>query len=427
MLQIRETDADRAVVRPAAASAAPLNRFWAGSTISMLGSSLTTLALPLIAARSLNAGPAQMGMLAAAPTAASMLTRVPAGAWADATSRRLSRITAGGELASAVIVAVVPVLWLLHALNFVLLIVVAALAAALAALVEGFAGPLLPLIVAPGRLPSANGRIMVSRSAAHVCGPGLGGLLLNLMAAPVLLVVDAVTFAGSALLTLSISEPPHDPEPAASEPDGKPGRPWRQGFTAVFEDPFLRPCLIFIAGISLANGAAIALLVLLMLGPVGVGASAVGPIVAAGAVGGVVGGAALGRIRARLTPGRTVGLASALLVLSLAPLPVASAGWPGIAACVCYGLLGSFGAVVLLSSVFSEIPARVSPDRIARSFAMANLVPEIFAVAGSLAGGFLATQIGIRATLGIGLAIAVVTACFTLAHGLSSEPRQARP
>jgi MFS family permease len=65
-------------------------KFWAGQTISVFGSEITALALPLTAALALNATPAQMGLLSAATTLPFLLVGLFAGAWADRRQRRRS-------------------------------------------------------------------------------------------------------------------------------------------------------------------------------------------------------------------------------------------------------------------------------------------------------------------------------------------------
>jgi predicted MFS family arabinose efflux permease len=383
----------------------------------MAGSTITAMALPIIAVRDLGAGAAQMGLLAATGTGAGMLLRLPAAVWADASSGPVTRIVARGQALGGLLVASVPVLWLLHALHFAVLVAVVAGVSGVAVTVEGFAAPILPRIVPRQQLPAANGRFMVSRSAAEVGGPGLGGVLVQLLAAPALLIIDACSYFAAAALTRSIAIAPEQDASGCGGEQRPPGteRPLSAkaraaGLVAVFADPFLRRCLSFIGAVSVANGIAQALLVILLLRKAGVTAGLVGLVLAVGAVGGVLGGAVIGPVRSRFGLHGTVGISCVLLVASLAGLPFAGRGWTGVAACVGYELAGSLGAVLMLVVVFSEIPGRLPGDRIARGLAMANLVPEACSTAGALAGGFLGAGFGVRTALTIAF-------CFALAAG----------
>jgi MFS family permease len=63
-------------------------RFWAALSVSLMGSEITTLALPLLAALTLSASALEMGVLAAAGQLPFLLFSLPAGAWVDRLPRR---------------------------------------------------------------------------------------------------------------------------------------------------------------------------------------------------------------------------------------------------------------------------------------------------------------------------------------------------
>src|SRR3712207_6625395 len=58
---------------------ADFRRLWAAQSVSLLGSEITALALPLMAVLALNASPGEMGLLAAAGTAPFLLCSLPGG------------------------------------------------------------------------------------------------------------------------------------------------------------------------------------------------------------------------------------------------------------------------------------------------------------------------------------------------------------
>ena len=69
-------------------------KLWAGQSISLLGSQVTTLALPLTAVLVLKASPTQMGILGAVQLAPFLLLSLFVGVWVD----QLSRRSAGGRV-----------------------------------------------------------------------------------------------------------------------------------------------------------------------------------------------------------------------------------------------------------------------------------------------------------------------------------------
>src|SRR5437764_1447471 len=70
---------------------------------------------------------------------------------------------------------------------------------ALGVLFETARGASLPTLVEASELVEANAKIAVTGSAGLIVGPGLGGLLIQLLTAPVAVAADALSFLVSAL------------------------------------------------------------------------------------------------------------------------------------------------------------------------------------------------------------------------------------
>src|SRR5687768_1602527 len=83
-------------------------KFWTGQTISVVGTGITSLALPLIAAATLNATPEQMGVLTAMGQLAYLVISLPAGAWIDRVRRRPVMIVS--DIGRALCLAAIPLL-----------------------------------------------------------------------------------------------------------------------------------------------------------------------------------------------------------------------------------------------------------------------------------------------------------------------------
>src|SRR5947207_12762715 len=82
-------------------------KLWVGQTISLVGSQITSLALGLTAAATLQATPAEMGVLGTLNTVPFLLFGLVAGVWADRLRRRPLRIAA--DLGCAVLLPAIPV------------------------------------------------------------------------------------------------------------------------------------------------------------------------------------------------------------------------------------------------------------------------------------------------------------------------------
>ena len=87
---------------------ADFTKLWTGQTVSLLGSQVTFLALPLTAVSVLNATPAQMGILTAAGAVPALIGGLFVGVWVDHHRRRPILIAA--DLGRAVLLSIIPFL-----------------------------------------------------------------------------------------------------------------------------------------------------------------------------------------------------------------------------------------------------------------------------------------------------------------------------
>src|SRR5262249_24515006 len=99
-------------------------KLWAGQTVSLFGSEITILALPLTAVLVLQAEPEQMGLLQAAGSIPVLATALFAGVWVDRVRRR--PVLIGADLGRAVLLGSIPLASLFHILSLGQLYVVAA-------------------------------------------------------------------------------------------------------------------------------------------------------------------------------------------------------------------------------------------------------------------------------------------------------------
>src|SRR4051794_16462113 len=189
---------------------------WAGDTVSQVGSQLTGLALPVLAVTVLHADAAAMGVLGAAETAAFLLVGLPAGALVD--RWRKQRVLVLGDVVRAVALGSVPVAWALGALTLAQLVVVAFVTGLATVFFDVSYQSYLPAIVPAAQLVEGNAKLQASQSVAQVAGPAVGGVLLRVLAAPLLIAVDAVSFLGSALLVGRIRSAEHPPPRAERRP-----------------------------------------------------------------------------------------------------------------------------------------------------------------------------------------------------------------
>jgi MFS family permease len=173
--------------------------YWIGQSLSFVGSQVTAVALPLVAALTLSAGPGQVGAVATAAMLPNLLFSLLVGHWVEGREHR--RIMIPADIARAVLLAVIPVASFGGWLSIPLLAIVAFLSGVAGVFFEiaGFA--YVPSVVDTDDLPAANRAVQGSSTVAEVAGPGLAGLLVQAVGPAFAIAADALSYLASAIGT----------------------------------------------------------------------------------------------------------------------------------------------------------------------------------------------------------------------------------
>jgi MFS family permease len=371
-------------------------RLWAAASVSVFGSLITRIALPLLAILTLGAGPIEVAVLRGMDLGATLIVGLVAGAWVDRLRRRPVLVWA--DLGRAVLLGSIPVAYVLGVLTFWQLLAVAAAAAVLTAFFDAADNAFLPTLVERERLVEANGALAASGSAAEFLGFGLSGVLVQVLTAPITILIDAVTYVVSAVLLLSIrheeAPPPkvEDREPVIAE--------IRHGLRLVRHDPVLRAfatASMLLAAMWGIFGAAFFLFALedLDLGP-----ALVGGIAAIGGISSLFGAVLATRSTRRWGVGPVAVAAMLLCSLGQLFIPLAPAGLP-IVALVFLVLQQLIADSAVTVYDVTEVSVRQSlvldreQGRVAATFSVLAVAAQLVATIGA---GLLAEAIGLRAT-----------------------------
>ncbi|GAA1677593.1 MFS transporter [Kribbella sp. NPDC056951] len=182
-----------------------VRKLWVGQAVSTAGSSITTVALPLVAVLTLQASPLQMGLLSALTVLPHLVFGLPAGLVVDRVSLRRLLITA--DVGRAVLLGSIPAAAAAGVLHMGQLYGVAVLAGVLALLADTAAQTLLPALVSRADLMRANSASLLTTNVASTTGPSAAGFLVQAVSAPFAIVVDALSFVVSAVTSYLIREP----------------------------------------------------------------------------------------------------------------------------------------------------------------------------------------------------------------------------
>ncbi len=375
---------------------------WTALGVSQLGSAVSAVTIPLVAAATLGASPGQMGLLAAMTMAPSFLIKVPAAAWSDSLTFGRVPMMAACNVAQALMIALVPVLWWTGGLTVPVLVAIVGGSSLLQGVYSSLSSPLLVELVPKEHLPTANGRISATRSAADIGGPALGGGLLAVLAAPVVVLVDAVSFLFSAALLMRV------PRVGRAEPRRDRQRWGFKGFAELGGVLIRRPGLQAAIAVSFVNGVTDAILALYLIRELHMAPSVIGLLLSLGAVGGIAGGFLVGRLMGSVGLGRTLAIGTVITMVSLVALPFARPGGSAALGMVVLELAGSLGGTLMMAVIFGVLQSTAPDGRVARVMALASTFLQVSTVAGALAGGVIATYLELRISIGINAALLVV-------------------
>jgi MFS family permease len=379
---------------------AVFRRFWLGQTISLFGDQVSLIAVPLVAVLVLDANAAQMGYLIAAELIPNLLFALHAGAWVDRRGRRRQTMIAT-DLGRAGAIATIPLAYGLDVLTIEQLYVVAFLVGSLSVLFQVSYASLFVSIVPREEYVAANSLLAGSRAFSFVAGPSIGGVLVQLLKAPVALLVDAVSYLFSAFYLGSISpvEPPTEPAERGHVV---------AGIRFVLGNSTMRASLLATATINLFNFIFWALFILYAVRSLHVRAGTLGLVLGAGAVGGVIGSIVTTRLGRRIGIGPAFLFGCILFPVPLLLVPLAGGPKPLVLAMLFLAEFGSGLGVMILDISAASIFAALVPHRLrSRVSGAYTLVNYGVRPLGSLIGGLLGSSIGLRPTLWIAAAGAI--------------------
>jgi len=375
-------------------------RLWSASTVSLFGTQISQLALPLAAVLVLDASAFEVAALGTVEFLPFILFTLPAGVWVDRLRRR--PILIAGDLGRAVLLATIPIAYFADILTLGQLFVVGFLVGVCTVFFDVAYMSYLPSLVERNAIIEGNSKLQVSQSAAQISGPGFAGLLIEIFTAPYAVLVDALSFLGSAAFLLRIRTPEESPRPAMTGADKS--SIWtelKEGLRFVLGNPNLRAQAGCTATSNFFFNVAFAIIVVFFVRELGLSPGLIGLVFSVSAVGSLVGAFTSRRISERFgigvtTIGVTILQGPAILLTAFAPasqpLPFLIAG----------GLIIGFGVVVYNITQVSYRQAICPPQLQGRMNSVMRFLVWGTIPLGSLVGGALGTWVGLRETIVIG-------------------------
>lgn len=395
--------AQSSISHPAAVRRLPLSadfsRLWLAQGAGVAAAQIAELALPLLAVLVLGASALELGLLGVARWLPFLLLALPLGVLVDRHRRRPMIVTADwgrAALTVAIIVAAIGGLLTMPAL-----LLLAAAIGCFTVLFEVAYQSIVPSVVPPSGLERANSRLAATAAAVQVGGPGLGGILVQLVTAPFALLVSAIGYVVSAASVAGIRAP-ETPSPRRARFTTE----LREGMSFVGRDRYLIANLGFSALYNPFIQWVMVLFLLHAVREIGLDAFQLGLILAIGAVGALVGSMFAGVATRRFGAGPTImccAVANCALLL-LIPIVDASWGTPLVIAVLGAAFAVSDAGSALSSVILITIRQLRTPDHmLGRVNASMRWVTYGTIAFGAAAGGFVGELVGTRMGLVIGV------------------------
>jgi len=367
----------------------------------------------------LEASAVEIGLLNAADTLPFLIVGLPAGVWIDRLRRRPILIV--GDLGRAVLLVSIPIAYVVGVLSIVQLYVVGFLVGVLTVFFDVAYQSYLPSLVERERLMDGNAKLEISRSAAAVAGPPVGGVLVGILTAPIAIFLDALSFLASAAFLFAIRKPESAPEPHLDEDGERVGmvQSIRDGLAYVATHRLLRHIAATTGVGNLFSAIGYAVLMLYLVRDLGLTPGSIGLILGVGSLGFLVGALLPDRVQRRIGLGPTIVVSAALDGLALFLIPLAPPAMP-IPFLIAAQVIVGIGQVVYNVSQVSLRQAITPGNMLGRMNATMRFIVFGTLPVGAVIGGILGGVIGLRETLYVSATGALLAFLFVLVSPVRS-------
>ena len=365
--------------------------------VSALGSEVTVLALPLAAAVLLGATPWQMGLLVAAGTAPYIGFSLVVGAWVDRLRRRRPLMVTADLVAAGALVTV-PLTWWGDLLTVTQLVLVELLVGVARVTFRPTFSAHLPDVVPDEAVTTASSRLRAAEATAMLAGPGLGGALVQVLTAPVAVLADAVSVRASGALVGRVRAPERVGHTAPAR--RRLGTEIAEGMTHLVRDARLRAIAGAAASVNFFGLMIFALLVVYLTREHGFTPLMIAAVTVAGGVGSLAGALVTPWVSARLGRGRTIYVAAAAFSLGMLAFPLAGGPRWMVLAVLAANEVAVGVAIMLFDVTIGALVITDTPRALlGRVNSSLSTVTQGVKALGALAGGALATALGLHAAL----------------------------
>jgi MFS family permease len=370
---------------------------WLSILFSNLGGQITLLALPLTAVFLLDASPTQMGLLTAMEIAPFVLLSLPGGVLIDRMQKLPLYIA--GEIFMGCTLLLIPLAWALDLLNMPLMYAVSFALGTVYTIAGSASQIVLTQLVGRDKLVEAYSQNAIAGSMAEVLGPGMAGLLIRVLGAPLALVMDALLLIGSVVMLRGIHI--HEVVPPRSTwKDRSFKEELMKGVNFVKSQHMLIEMAATVGAWQFFAQLALSVQIIFAVKDLGLDETLVSMSFVALGIGSVLGGMAGPKFSSRYGPGPALIMGVAITSLGWISLLALENYLPSLLLFSWMLLCFSWGATLLFVNFLSLRQAFTPTDLLGRMTTTMRWLILLPAGPGAILGGWMAEHWGMRSSLG---------------------------
>ncbi|HEX3686148.1 MAG TPA: MFS transporter [Gaiellaceae bacterium] len=392
-------------------------KLWTGQSISELGSQVSQLAIPWLAAVDLHASPLAFSLLGVLGFLPFILFALPAGVWVDRLRRR--QILIVGDSARAVLLLLIPVLWFAGVLEIWHLLVLEFVIGVFTVFFDVAYQSYLPALIEREHLVDGNSKLQVTVGIAQVGGPSLAGGLIAAITAPYAILVDSMSFVISSVFMIRMRHRENLPRQDTNEPRPRMWPQVKEGLAWVVGHRNLRAIAGCTGTSNFCSSLMFAIVILYMVRVLHLSAFEAGAVFAVGSAGSIVGALFANRLGLKLGLGTAIVFTAVIFSFGGLAYPLAPKSFP-LPALMAGQLLFGFSAIAYNILQVSYRQA-ITPERLqGRMNAAMRWIVWGTIPLGTLAGGAIAQATTLHTALWVGALLGTPTFLWVLLSPLRS-------
>jgi MFS family permease len=364
--------------------------YWLASIVSSLGDGVSSIAVPLVAAITLQANPIQIGYLTALAWLPGLILSIPLGMWVDRINH-IRGVLIFSDIFRFLLVGAIALCHETGTLTLGLLYILIAAKGALSAVFEVGNAALFGTLVRPNQYVTAQSLLVGGQQFSSLAGPSIAGFLVKALTAPVAVAVDAASYLLSAIFLRNVRRARKPTAPEMSRPLG-------DGLRFIRKNSDIRRILLATSSINLFATFTNALVIIYIAQQLEMGADFIGIYYGMFAVGGLVGAVSVNWLVIRFSTGHAFIIGGLLYCVPDLLVPMTSNS-------------GAVAMTILLAQAFVS-GVGVAIENVAVGSMFTSIVPE--KIRATVRGVFQTISFGMRP---IG---AIVSGAIGLHYGVES-------